>query len=230
MMRWMTRRSTVWDPNKGEPSARVQGWAQRRKSGSRERQCGDWACAVLVFFGDGKSVSEMFWVLWAVWSGPGSNAQMPRCLAAHCPLPRDGYERGKSVKRGRVPKVCEVWSQATRIGPVKQSSTGERSAAADPSPQPPSQPTTAPATRKNDPTRRRRCYRETRRGEERQQLGRGNVVGRPRKGGGTARTLFLTGSGQCLGAAVCGARLLLCLVTGRGGVEMVSIRSADVQW
>jgi len=56
------------------------------------------------------------------------------------------------------------------------------------------------------------------------------VVGRPRRGGGTARTLFLTGSGQCLGAAVCGARLLLCLVTGRGGVEVVSIRSADVQW
>ena len=112
----------MWDPNKGKPSARVQGWAQRRKSGSRERQCGDWACAVLVFFGDGKSVSEMFWVFGLFGLVP---AQMRRCLdasllTARCPLPRDGYggpQRGKSVKRGRVPKV---WSQATRVGPVRQ--------------------------------------------------------------------------------------------------------------
>lgn len=51
----------------------------------------DWAGAVLVFFGDeSKSVSEMFWVFGSGSSGssgPGSNAQMPRCLAAHhCPL------------------------------------------------------------------------------------------------------------------------------------------------
>jgi hypothetical protein len=81
----MTRRSTVWDPNKGERSARVQGWAQRRKKRFQGETMWDWAGAVLVFFGDGKSVSEMSWVLWAVWSGPGSNAQMPRCLAARCP-------------------------------------------------------------------------------------------------------------------------------------------------
>lgn len=42
---------------------------------------------------------------------------------------------------------------------------------------------------------------------------------------------YLVLNGQCLGAAVnvvwC---LLLCLVTGRGGVEVVSIRDADVQF
>lgn len=65
----------------------------------------DWAGTVLVFFGDGKSVSEMFCVFFGlVRLVP---AQMRRCLdaslpAAHCPLPRDGCgpQRGKSVKRG----------------------------------------------------------------------------------------------------------------------------------
>lgn len=80
----------------------------------------DWAGAVLVFSGDGKSVSEMFCVFFGlVRLVP---AQMRRCLdaslpAAHCPLPRDGYggpQRGKSVKRGRASKV---WLQATRVGP-----------------------------------------------------------------------------------------------------------------
>lgn len=46
---------------------------------------------------------------------------------------------------------------------------------------------------------------------------------------GTARTLFLTGGvwGPRVYLVWC---LLLCLVTGRGGVEVVSIQGADVQW
>lgn len=42
---------------------------------------------------------------------------------------------------------------------------------------------------------------------------------------------YLVLNGQCLGAAVNAVWcLLLCLVTGRGGVEVVSIRDADVQF
>lgn len=94
----------MWDPNKRGDARRefkVKGWAQRRKkSGSRERQCGIGLVLCWSFLATKASRSaKCFGSLGLVRLGP---AQMRRCLDASLPAVRcpENAEMDMVVHRG----------------------------------------------------------------------------------------------------------------------------------